>query len=191
MEKPTNSGQWEKRKHEEEKSTEGEHHGQKVSVPRLIWKFWEEDGGVLFTSFLEHGLSMPASQFLEGLLFYYKIQLHHFTPESVLHISVFVHFCEAFLGIEPHFEFFRSLYTLKPLPSFDKMGRVGCVTLELRPRVLGKYLEWPRVYINPSWQNDWFYISNPAYSLPKFSVELPEWLRGWLWNSTLDMRIKL
>ena len=54
---------------------------------------------VLFASFLEHSLSMPVSNFMEGLLYYYKIQLHHLTPNSVLHISVFVHFCEAFLGI--------------------------------------------------------------------------------------------
>src|SRR6185436_16880534 len=41
---------------------------------------------VLFASFLEHGLSMPVCNFMEGLLYYYKIQLHHLTPNSVLHI---------------------------------------------------------------------------------------------------------
>ena len=30
---------------------------------------------VLFTSFLEYGLLMPVSRFLEGLLYFYKIQL--------------------------------------------------------------------------------------------------------------------
>jgi len=79
---------------------------------------------------------MPASSFLEGLLYYCKIQIHHLTPQSVLHILVFVHFCEAFLRIEPHFEFFLSLYTLIPLPFSDRMGRVGCAHLELRPRVV-------------------------------------------------------
>ena len=92
-----------------------------------------------------------------------------------------MHFCEAFffLGIEPHFEFFRSLYTLKPLPSANCMGRVGCIDLELRPRVLGKYLEWPPIYVNPNWQNDLFYISSPAFGLPKFAAKTPDWLRGW------------
>ena len=86
---------------------------------------------VLFSSFLELGLSMPVSSFLEGLLYYYKIQLHHLTPQSVLHISLFVHFCEVFLGIEPHFQFFCSLYKLVPLPFYQRMGRVGCAHLEL------------------------------------------------------------
>ena len=53
---------------------------------------------ILFTSFLEYGLLMHARQFLEGLLFYYKIQLHNLTLESILHISVSMHFCEAFFG---------------------------------------------------------------------------------------------
>jgi hypothetical protein len=35
------------------------------------------------------------------LLFHYGIQLHHLNPNYVLHVAIFVHFCEAFLGIEP------------------------------------------------------------------------------------------
>jgi len=103
---------------------------------------------VLFESFLEHGLSMPVSNFMEGLLNYYKIQLHHLTPYSVLHISMFIHFCEAFLGIEPHFQYFRALYKMVPLPFARRMGRVGCAHLELQEKVLGKYLDFPRIDLN-------------------------------------------
>ena len=65
---------------------------------------------VLFSTFVEHGLALPACDFLQGLLYYYGIQIHHLTLESVLHIAVFVHYCETFLEIEPHFELFGSLY---------------------------------------------------------------------------------
>ena len=34
---------------------------------------------ILFASFLEYGHSMPVSSFMEGILYYYKIQLHKFT----------------------------------------------------------------------------------------------------------------
>ena len=93
---------------------------------------------VLFTAFVKHGLTLPASDFLQGLLYYYGIQIHHLTPESVLHIAIFVHFCEAFLGMEPHFELFRSLYKLVPLPSSDKIGSIGCVSLQLRSEMVDK-----------------------------------------------------
>ena len=61
---------------------------------------------VALTSYLERGLGLPCSFFFSGLLRYYSIQLHHLTPNSFVHISIFVHLCEAFLGIEPILSFF-------------------------------------------------------------------------------------
>jgi hypothetical protein len=58
---------------------------------------------VIFLSFLFHGLSLPAHEFLRGLLFVYGAQLHQLTPNSILHIACFMTLCESFLGIEPHF----------------------------------------------------------------------------------------
>jgi hypothetical protein len=58
---------------------------------------------VMFLSFLLRGLSLPAHEFLHGLLFVYGVQLHQLTPNSILHIACFVNVCESFLGIEPHF----------------------------------------------------------------------------------------
>ena len=56
---------------------------------------------VAFAPYLERGLGFPCSIFFSGLLRYYRILLHHMTPNSFVHISIFVHLCEAFLGIEP------------------------------------------------------------------------------------------
>ena len=67
-----------------------------------------------FVSYFERGLGLPSSNFFSGLLYYYGIQLHHLTPNSFVHISVFIHLCEAFLGIEPHFDLFRHHFHLKP-----------------------------------------------------------------------------
>ena len=67
---------------------------------------------VAFAPYLEWGLGLPCSFFFSGLLCYYRIQLHHLTPNSLVHISIFVHLCEAFLGIEPHFELFRFFFHL-------------------------------------------------------------------------------
>ena len=67
---------------------------------------------------------------------------------------MFVHVCEAFLGIEPHFEFFRALYKLVPLPFSERMGRVGCAHLELQVKLVGEYLVWPKIGLSPQWPND-------------------------------------
>jgi hypothetical protein len=65
---------------------------------------------VMFLSFLFRGLSLPAHEFLRGLLFIYGVQLHQLTPNSILHIACFVTLCESFLGIEPHFLLWRSIF---------------------------------------------------------------------------------
>jgi hypothetical protein len=55
----------------------------------------------MFTWFAERGLSLPASDFFKGLLEYYGIEYLNLNPNGIFHTSVFVHFCEAFLGSNP------------------------------------------------------------------------------------------
>jgi hypothetical protein len=57
---------------------------------------------VMFLAFLLRGLSLPANEFLSGLLFVYGMQQHQLTPNSLLHIAYFITLCEDFLGIDPH-----------------------------------------------------------------------------------------
>ena len=76
---------------------------------------------VLFKSYVERGLAIPICDFLRGLLFYWEIQLHHLTPNSIIHISIFVHMCEAFLGIHPHFDLFKSLFSLTPIQMLETL----------------------------------------------------------------------
>jgi len=75
----------------------------------------ENTGEIIdFAPYFEQRLGLPCSNFFFGLLHYYRIHLHHLTPNSFVHISIFGYLCKAFLGIEPHFELFRFLFHLKP-----------------------------------------------------------------------------
>jgi hypothetical protein len=58
---------------------------------------------VIYIPFLIFGLALPISPFFCGLLDFYHLNLTHLNPNSILQVSVFVHLCEAFLGILPHF----------------------------------------------------------------------------------------
>ena len=80
---------------------------------------------VLFKTFVERGLAIPACDFLRGLLFFWGVQLHHLTPDSILHIAILVQLCEAFLGIHPQFDLFKSLFSLNPYPNLRNIARVG------------------------------------------------------------------
>jgi hypothetical protein len=63
----------------------------------------------MFMRFVDRGLALPASNFFKGLLEYYGIKYLNLNPNDIFHTSVFVHFCEAFLGIKPHWVLFRVL----------------------------------------------------------------------------------
>ena len=94
---------------------------------------YENTGEIVgFLPYFERGLGLPCSNFVSVLLYYYGIQLHHLTPNSFVHKIVFVHLCEAFLGIEPHFDIFRFLFHLKPQPDSYVLDVVGGVGLQLR-----------------------------------------------------------
>jgi hypothetical protein len=65
---------------------------------------------VMFLAFLLRGFSLLVHEFLRGLLFVYGVQLHQLTPNSLMHIACFMTLCESFLGIEPHFLLWRSIF---------------------------------------------------------------------------------
>jgi hypothetical protein len=47
------------------------------------------------------GFGVPASPFMWALLHYYKVELHHLTPNSILQAAIFAVVCEGYLGMEP------------------------------------------------------------------------------------------
>ena len=95
-----------------------------------------------FLPCFEPGLGIPCSNFFSGLLYYYGIQLHHLTPNSFVHLSIFVYLCEAFLGIEAHFELFRHLFHLKPQPNSTNLDVVGGAGIQLRQRMDRVYIPY-------------------------------------------------
>jgi hypothetical protein len=71
----------------------------------------------MFARFVQCGLALLASDFFKGLLKYYGIEYLNMNPNVIFHVSVFVHFCEAFVGIKPHWILFRMFFRVKPQPS--------------------------------------------------------------------------
>jgi hypothetical protein len=79
----------------------------------------------MFTRFVERGLSLPASDFFKGLLGYYGIEYLNLNPNGIFHTLVFVQFCEAFLGIKPHWILFQKFFRVEPQPSTNNPRVVG------------------------------------------------------------------
>ena len=75
--------------------------------------------------FLLRGLGFPIHPFLRGLLEFYRIQLHHLAPGSILHISGYVSLCEMFLVCEAHFKLWRKYFRLVPRTRGGTIFEVG------------------------------------------------------------------
>jgi hypothetical protein len=112
----------------------------------------------MFLGFLLRVLSLPAHEFLRGLLFFYGVQLHQLTPNSILHIACFVTLCESFLGIEPHFLIWRSIFQLRPNVSWARKPELGGAVVSVRPEV--QYLEFCMAASIQGWRKKWFYIKD-------------------------------
>jgi hypothetical protein len=91
-----------------------------------------EDEIPMFARFVERGLVLPASYFFKGLLGYYRAEYLNLNPNGIFHIVVFVHFCEAFLGIKPHWILFRKFFRVKPQPSATNPRVVEGAGIQLR-----------------------------------------------------------
>jgi hypothetical protein len=68
---------------------------------------------VMFIAFLYRGLSFPTHEFLRRLVVSYGIQLWQLTPNSILHLAIFITLCEAFLGIDPHWGLWKKIFFVK------------------------------------------------------------------------------
>jgi hypothetical protein len=74
---------------------------------------------VVFENYFYHGFGVLIHPFLCGLIDYYGISLCNLSPNSILHVSVFIHFCKAYNSILPYFNLFRHFFCLKAQGDLD------------------------------------------------------------------------
>ena len=100
------------------------------------------DEVVVFEDYFWHELGFPVHPFLRDLLEFWGVSLCNLHPNTILHISIFIHFCEAYLKILPHFNLFRHLFWLKKKGG-DGSRVVGGVYLQLYNGMVGEYITVP------------------------------------------------
>jgi hypothetical protein len=120
---------------------------------------------VLLIPFVEHGLCLPTCPFLHGFLYYYGINLNHLNPNSILHLSVFVHLYETFLGILPSITLFRYFFRLKPHPNTASPHVLGGVGIQFHLGKKQEYVDYSLVDSMKDWRAEWFFAENILLAL--------------------------
>jgi hypothetical protein len=129
---------------------------------------------VMFVDFVNRGLSLPVHSFFRGLLFAYGLQLHNLTPNSILHIAVFITLCECYLGVNPHWGLWKRIFFLKRQGQGGENFKVGDVSIQVRSDV--EYFNLRKSESVQGWRKKWFYIRDEAgasqvHGLPEFSPD--------------------
>jgi hypothetical protein len=129
---------------------------------------------VVYVPFLIRVLTLPVSRFFRGLLDFYNLNLTHLNPNSMLQVSIFIHLCEAYLGILPHFGLWKYLYHCWAGMAGGQHQLVGGASLELRRRRKSEYLDIPLKDSIKGWRLEWFIVENHCKSLPPRSGRQPD-----------------
>ena len=82
----------------------------------------------IFMHTLFAGLVPPFSDFFLAVLERYQIQVLHLHPNSILVLAIFAYLCEAYIGIPPSVDLFRSFYALRFTANKE---RSGCVSFRI------------------------------------------------------------
>ncbi|KAK1645282.1 hypothetical protein QYE76_063087 [Lolium multiflorum] len=122
-------------------------------------------------SFVDHlicGVSAPIHPFLRGLLFVYGLQLHHLTPNSILHISIFITLCEAFLGVQPNWALWKRIFFCRRNGSPNVAYNIGGVVISVRPTV--NYFDVKLPDSVQGWRKKWLYIQEENHGCAEDNI---------------------
>jgi hypothetical protein len=135
---------------------------------------------VVFASFFKRCFNLPAGDLFRGLLYYYRLELVHLVPNSITLVSTFIYFCEAYLGIPPHFLLWRYFFCVKS--TGKRSAPVGDMMFVLRSGLKAEWIDTDLLDNTTGWRSEWFYIADQVLGLPRRTghklLKISEWDLG-------------
>ncbi|KAK1678676.1 hypothetical protein QYE76_039524 [Lolium multiflorum] len=123
---------------------------------------------VSFVDHLIRGLSPPIHEFLRGLLFVYGLQLHQLTPNSILHVSIFITLCECFLGVQPNWALWKRIFCLRRNGSHGVAYNIGGVVICVRSDVDYFDVKFPDSV--QGWRKKWLYVHEESSDSVEYNI---------------------
>jgi hypothetical protein len=103
---------------------------------------------------------------MRALLHYYKVELHHLAPSSILQDAIFVAIYEGYLGMEPHWNLWLHLFRVEHFTKkagergVRRAVHAGSYTLQVRAGRGDQYIPAQLISSNSGWHDGWFYLRN-------------------------------
>ncbi|KAK1680682.1 hypothetical protein QYE76_041530 [Lolium multiflorum] len=95
-------------------------------------------------------------------------RLHQLTPNSILHISLFITLCECFLGTHPHWGMWKRIFYRRRNNSRIVVYNVGGACICVRPDVVYSDVKFPDSV--QGWRKRWLYIKDETVGSQEYEV---------------------
>ncbi|KAK1627152.1 hypothetical protein QYE76_001467 [Lolium multiflorum] len=95
-------------------------------------------------------------------------RLHQLTPNSILHISIFITLCECFLRTHPHWGPWKRIFYLRRNSSRNIAYNVGGVLICVRPDIDYFDVKFPDSV--QGWRRRWLYIQEEHNNSQEYNI---------------------
>ncbi|KAK1626704.1 hypothetical protein QYE76_001019 [Lolium multiflorum] len=85
-----------------------------------------------------------------------EYRLHQLTPNSILHVSIFITLCECFLGVQPNWALWKRIFCLRRNGSHNIAYNIGGVVICVRSDV--EYFDVKFADSVQGWRKRWLYV---------------------------------
>ncbi|KAK1609534.1 hypothetical protein QYE76_033207 [Lolium multiflorum] len=97
-----------------------------------------------------------------------EYRLHHLTPNSILHVSIFITLCECFLGVQPSWAPWKRIFYLRRNGSHNIAYNIGGVVICVRPDVEYFDVKFPDSV--QGWRKRWLYVPEECADSMEYNI---------------------
>jgi hypothetical protein len=98
----------------------------------------------------------------------YGLQLHQLTPNSILHVSIFITLCECFFGTQPNWALWKHIFCLRRNGSHNLAYNIGGVVICVRPDVEYFDVKFPDSV--QGWRRRWLYVREEYFDSQEYNL---------------------
>ncbi|KAK1678611.1 hypothetical protein QYE76_039459 [Lolium multiflorum] len=97
-----------------------------------------------------------------------EYRLHQLTPNSILHVSIFITLCECFLGVQPNWALWKRIFCLRRNGSHGVAYNIGGVVICVRSGVDYFDVKFPDSV--QGWRKRWLYVHEESSDSMEYNI---------------------
>ncbi|KAK1606360.1 hypothetical protein QYE76_030033 [Lolium multiflorum] len=97
-----------------------------------------------------------------------EYRLHQLTPNSILHVSIFITLCECFLGVQPNWALWKRIFCLRRNGSHGVAYNIGGVVICVRSDVDYFDVKFPDSV--QGWRKRWLYVHEESSDSVEYNI---------------------